>query len=156
MVAGIAVGLAYFLGWWLIPLILWVGRLLGRLGARLVSVRSLGVVGARLAAILRHLLRGMLDYPQSPLVPRLLGYLVLFVLATSVPGWLGWLGARGQDEYGVMLQGSQRQVILATYGDKAFVATDIQQHRIRKVVMLQTADLDGVEVRVEHVGNLRR
>jgi hypothetical protein len=156
MVAGIFVGFAYFLGWWLIPLILWFGRQLGRLSGRLVRARGLDFIGRSLTAVLRHLFRGMFDYPQSPLMPRLIGYIIVLLLATSVPGWLGWLRARGQEEYGVMLQGSQQQVILATYGDKTFVATEIQQHRIRKVVMLQTADLDGVEVRVERVGDLRR
>jgi hypothetical protein len=156
VVAGGFVGFAYFLGWWLIPLILWFGRQLGRLSGRLVRVRGFGFIGRSLAAVLRHLFRGMLDYPQSPLVSRLVGYIIVLLLATSVPGWLEWLRARGQDEYGVMLQGSQRQVILATYGEKTFVATEIQQHRIRKVVMLQTADLDGVEVRIERIGNLRR
>jgi hypothetical protein len=145
--------MAYVVLWWIPSAISWIGL---RLGRAIVGGTTGAPPPGRFA---RHIFRGLLDYPK-PRSRRLLTLYVVVALSlgltNSVPVGIGWLEARWREDFPVIIRAGrpQKQVILAVYGDKTYTA-EVEGQRIRRVMMRQTADLKDVEVRVEHLGQLR-
>jgi hypothetical protein len=143
--------LAYLLLWWVPPAIAWIGHWVGR------TVASQWNPPYRPGRFALHMFRGLLDYSRWPreLAIFMFSAIALLALLGAVPIALGWVDAQDTEDYAVVkAAGGDRQVVLAIYGDKAFMATVEGQH-IRTITIRQTADLKDMEVSIEHLGSLR-
>lgn len=150
--------LAWVLLWWLPPFIAWGARQVAK-GLGLV----LGGVGhgayRPIYAILRHIFRNVAEIPpRSPTtVFKFLLIVGLCLVALVAPQWLGMLRGQGQVEFSVITDASrpsEKQAILAVYGDKAFLAR-VDGTTIRAVIMKQADELKDVEIRSERLGELK-
>jgi hypothetical protein len=150
--------LAWVLLWWLPPFITWGARQVAK-GLGFV----LGGVGRKasgpILAILRHIFRNVGELPpRSP--TTMLKFVLIVVLchvALVAPQWLGMMRGQGQVEFSVITDASrpsEKQAILAVYGDKAFLAR-VQGTTIRAVTMKQADDFKDMEIRSERLGELK-
>jgi hypothetical protein len=70
---------------------------------------------------------------------------------------LGTLRAQGQTQFPVITGAShstEKQVILAAYGDRVFVAR-VQGSTIRAIIVKQADDFKDTEIRSEQLGELK-
>ena len=149
--------IVYLLLWWLPPFVAWGVRQIAR-GVGLAT-RGVGRKASRpTEVVLRHIFRNVGDYsPASPTLWRFLLITSLCVVALLGPQWLGTLRAQGQIQFPVITGASNRsekQAILAAYGDRVFVAR-VQGTIIRAVIVKQADDLKDTEIRSEQLGELK-
>jgi hypothetical protein len=149
--------IAYLLLWWLPPFVAWGARQIVR-GLGLVT-RGVGRKAYRpTEAVLRHIFRNVGDYPPgSPTLWRFLLIATLSLVALLGPQGLGTLRAQGQTQFPVITGAShstEKQVILAAYGDRVFVAR-VQGSTIRAIIVKQADDFKDTEIRSEQLGELK-
>jgi hypothetical protein len=135
--------------WWLPRGIAWIGRWFRR------AVAEPTPPPGRIA---RHFFGGVLNYRVGPgdLLRLSIVVLTCFWVIGAAPALLGRWDAQITEEFTVITVPGRpdKQVILAVYADKTFTA-ELEDRRIRTIMVRQTADLKDMQVRVEHLGRLR-
>lgn len=150
--------LVYVILWWVPPFIAWAARWIAKgLGMALGSVGH--SIRRPLEVVFNHFFRSIpaVSLPELLTFGKLMLIPLVAMAAFALPAGLGVLAAETQEEFPVIVgaaQQSEKQAIVAVYGDKAFLAR-VEGHSIRAVIVKQAADLKDVELRNERLGELR-
>jgi hypothetical protein len=150
----------YLIFWGVPALLRWCFRLIAKLlprGNAGLASRMWRSISSALGVVMRHLF-GAAPKLRGSLVSSWYVVLVLLAMAYAllwaVPYFMGIGSAYAQAAYGTVGGGqSDKQAIVAVYGDKVFLAR-IEGRKMRAVVMRNLADVKDVEVRREATGRL--